>query len=151
MGAERTLNATTGYTIFREQQATLLPQLIGDVVFVYGSTVLALSYAAGITLLAQHHRGRRFLAPLGATGRMALTVYLTGPVMLGTLFYGFAFGNAFRLGPSEVVGYAVLFFAIDVLFAVWWMKRFRFGPMEWLWRSLTYMKFQSIRIKEQSS
>ena len=78
MGAERILNATTGYEVFGEQQATLLPQLFGDVLFVYGSTLLALGYAAGITLLAQHHRGRQLLYPLGAAGRMALTVYLSG-------------------------------------------------------------------------
>jgi uncharacterized protein len=150
MAAERILNATTGYAIYRDQQATLLPQLIGDVLFVYGSTLLALGYAAGITLLAQHARARRLLAPLGAAGRMALTVYLSGSVMFGTLFYGFAFGNAFRLGPAAVTGYAVLFFSMQILFCVWWTKRFRFGPMEWLWRALTYMKLPPMRLQEQS-
>ena len=148
MGAERILNVTTGYAVFREQQATLLPQLFGDVLFVYGSTLLALGYAAGITLLAQHHRGRRLLAPFGAAGRLALTVYLSGSIMFGTLFYGFAFGNAFWLGPAAVTGYAVLFFAIQIVFCVWWANRFRFGPMEWLWRALTYLKFPSMRLQE---
>jgi uncharacterized protein len=150
MGAERILNATTGYEVFGEQQATLLPQLFGDVLFVYGSTLLALGYAAGITLLAQHHRGRQLLYPLGAAGRMALTVYLSGSLMFGTLFYGFAFGNAFLLGPAAVTGYAVLFFAIQIVFSVWWTNRFRFGPMEWLWRALTYLKFPSMRLQERS-
>ena len=150
MGAERILNATTGYEVFREQRATLLPQLIGDVLFVYGSTLLALGYAAGITLLAQHHLGRRLLAPLGAAGRLALTVYLSGSFMFGALFYGFAFGKAFWLGPAAVTGYAVLFFAIQIVFCVWWANRFRFGPMEWLWRALTYLKFPSMRLQEQS-
>ena len=150
MGAERILNATTGYEVFREQQATVLPQLFGDVLFTYGSTLLALGYAAGITLLAQHHRGRRLLAPLGAVGRLALTVYLSGSVMFGMLFYGFAFGNAFWLGPAAVTGYAVLFFAIQIVFCVWWANRFRFGPMEWFWRGLTYLKFPSMRLQERS-
>jgi uncharacterized protein len=150
MGAERILNATTGYEVFGEQQATLLPQLFGDVLFVYGSTLLALGYAAGITLLAQHHRGRQLLYPLGAAGRMGLTVYLSGSLMFGTLFYGFAFGNAFWLGPAAVTGYAVVFFAIQIVFSVWWTNRFRFGPMEWLWRALTYLKFPSMRLQERS-
>jgi uncharacterized protein len=150
MGAERILNATTGYEVFDEHQATLLPQLFGDVLFTYGSTLLALGYAAGITLLAQHHRGRRLLAPLGAAGRLALTVYISGSVLKGTLFYGFAFGNAFWLGPAAITGYAVLFFAIQIVFCVWWTKRFRFGPMEWLWRTLTYLKFPSMRLQERS-
>jgi len=150
MGAERILNATTGYAVFREQQATLLLQLFGDVIFVYGSTILALGYAAGITLLAQHHRGKRLLAPLGAVGRLGLTVYLSGSFMFGALFYGFAFGNAFWLGPAAVTGYAVLFFAIQIVLSVWWTNRFRFGPMEWLWRALTYLKFPYMRLQEQS-
>jgi uncharacterized protein len=150
MTTERILNATTGYAIFRDQQATIVPQFFGDVMFVYGSTLLALGYAAGITLLAQHDRGRRLLAPFGAAGRMALTVYLSSSIMFGTLYYGFAFGNAFQLGPAAVMGYAVVFFAILILFAVWWTKRFRFGPMEWLWRGLTYLKLPSMRLKERS-
>jgi len=150
MTAERILNATTGYAIFRDQQATIVPQFFGDVIFVYGSTLLALGYAAGITLLAQHDRGRQLLAPFGAAGRMALTVYLSSSIMFGTLYYGFAFGYAFQLGPAAVMGYAVVFFAFLILFAVWWTKRFRFGPMEWLWRGLTYLKLPSIRLKERS-
>jgi uncharacterized protein len=150
MTAERILNVTTGYTVFRDQQAALLPQLTGDILFTYGSTLLALGYAAGITLLAQHHRGRLLLSPLGAAGRLALTVYVSASIMFCTLFYGFAFGNVFWLGPAAVTGYAVLFFALQIAFCVWWTNRFRFGPMEWLWRALTYLKFQPMRLQEQS-
>jgi uncharacterized protein len=150
MIAERVLNATTGYAVFREQQAALLPQLLGDVLFVYGSTVLALGYAAGITLLAQHRRGRRLLSPLGAAGRLALTVYVSASIMYGLLFYGFAFGKAFWLGPAAVTGYALLFFGIQIAFCVWWASRYRFGPVEWLWRALTYLKFPSMAQQERS-
>lgn len=146
MAAERILNATTGYTVFREQQAGLLPQLLGDVIFTFGSTALALAYAAGITLLAQSVRGRQLLTPLSAAGRMALTVYISSSIMFGTLYYGFAFGNAFLLGPAAVAGYAVLFFAVQISFCVWWTKRYRFGPVEWLWRALTYMRFPPMKL-----
>ena len=150
VGAERIFNTTTGFGVFGGQQGTLLPQWLGDVLWVYGNTLLAFGYAAGITLLAQHPRGRRLLAPFGAAGRLALTVYLSGSFMFGALFYGFAFDNAFWLGPAAVTGYAVLFFAIQIVFCVWWAKRFRYGPMEWLWRGLTYLKFPSMRLQEQS-
>lgn len=151
MGTERILNATTGYAVFREQQATILPQLFGDILFVYGSTALSLGYAAAITLLAQHVRGRRLLSPLGAAGRLALTVYLSGSLMFSTLFYGYAFGKVFWLGPAAVTAYAILFFAILIAAAVWWANRFRFGPMEWLWRSLSYWRIESIRLRPQVS
>jgi uncharacterized protein len=150
MGAERILNARTGYEVFGEQQATFLPQLFGDVLFAYGSTLLALGYAAGITLLAHNDRGKWLLAPFGAAGRMALTVYISASVMFGALFYNFAFGKAFYLGPAPVTGYAIIFFAILILFAVWWTSRFRFGPMEWLWRALTYGKLPPMRLKDRS-
>jgi uncharacterized protein len=150
MAVERILNATMGYAVFRDQQATWLVQLFGDIIFTYGSTALALAYAAGITLLAQTGRGMRLLFPLGAGGRMALTIYVSGSVIFGALFYGFAFGYAFRLGPAAVMGYAALFFTILMLFAVWWTSRFRFGPMEWLWRALTYMKLPPMRLQQQS-
>ena len=149
MGAERILNATTGYEVFGEQHATVVPQFFGDVIFAYGSTLLALGYAAGITLLAQDDLGKRLLAPLGDAGRMALTVYLSGSFMFGALFYGFAFGKAFYLGPAAVTGYAILFFVIQILFSVWWTNRFRFGPMEWLWRVLTYLNFPPTRPQER--
>ena len=150
MGVERILHATTGYEVFGEQRASILPQFIGDIIFTYGSTLLALGYAAGIILLAQHDRWNRLLDPLGAAGRMALTVYLSGSIMFGALFYGFAFGKAFYLGPAAVTGYAVLFFAIQILFAVYWTSRFRFGPVEWLWRALTYLSFPPMRLQERA-
>jgi uncharacterized protein len=150
MTGERILNATTGYEVFHEQQATIVPQFFGDVIFVYGSTLLALGYGAGITLLAQRARGRQLLAPFGAAGRMALTIYVSSSILFGALFYNFAFGKAFYLGPAAVTGYAVLFFAILILFAVFWTNRFRFGPMEWLWRTVTYLKFPPMRLQERS-
>ena len=150
VGAERILSATTDYEVFRGQQGTLALQFLGRVLSVYGNTLLAFGYAAGIILLAQHPRGRRLLAPLGAVGRLGLTVYLSGSLMFGVLFYGFAFGNVYWLGPAAVTAYAVLFFAIQIAFSVWWAKRFRFGPMEWLWRALTYLKFPPMRLQEQS-
>jgi uncharacterized protein len=150
MTGERILNATTGYEVFDDPQTTIALQFFGDVIFVYGSTILALGYAAGITLLAQQGRWKRLLAPLGAAGRMALTVYISGSFMFGALFYNFAFGKAFYLGPAAVTGYAVLFFAFLILSAIWWTNRFRFGPLEWLWRALTYRKLPSMRLQERS-
>jgi uncharacterized protein len=148
MTAERILNATAGYEVFGDQQATTATQFFGDVIFTYGSTFLALGYAAGITLLAQGGHGKQLLTALGAAGRMALTVYIFGSVMFGLLFYNFAFGQAFYLGPAAVTGYAILFFAILTLFAVWWTNRFRFGPMEWAWRALTYQSFPSMKVRK---
>ena len=85
------------------------------------------------------------LRPLENLGRMALTVYLSGTLMFTSLFYGWGFGQLFLLGPAATTMYAVLFFVLQSMFCNWWLKRFRFGPAEWLWRSLTYLKIQPMR------
>ena len=147
MAAERVLAATYGYAVFREQQADTGVQLAGDLLFTFGATALALGYAAILVLTAQTPRGKAALMPLAAVGRLALTVYLTQTLMFTTLFYGYGFGQVFRLGPVAVTAWAVVFFAVQIVVCQWWLRHFRFGPVEWLWRSLTYLKWQPLRIK----
>ena len=72
------------------------------------------------------------------------------PTILGldtaTRVLGYGAGQLFLIGPAGTTAYAILFFGIQVLFCGWWLNRFRFGPLEWLWRSLTYGKAQPFRI-----
>jgi len=147
MAAERVLAVTSGYAVFREQQAGPGVQFAGDLLFTFGVTALALGYAATIVLAAQTSRGRAALMPLAGVGRLALTVYLTQTLMFTTLFYGYGFGQVFRLGPAAVTAWAVVIFAVQVVVCQWWLRRFRFGPVEWLWRSLTYLKWQPLRLR----
>ena len=151
MAAERVLAATAGYAVFRSQRAGPGVQFAGDLLFAFGIAALALGYAATLILAAQTPRGRAILAPLAGVGRLALTVYLTQTLMFTTLFYGYGCGQAFRLGPAAVTAWAVMIFAVQVVACQWWSKRFRFGPMEWLWRSLTYLKWQSLRRRSDST
>ena len=146
MAGERVLAVTSGYAVFREQQADPGVQFAGDLLFTFGATALALGYAATLVLAAQTPRGRAALMPLAGVGRLALTVYLTQTLMFTTLFYGYGFGQAFRLGPAAVTAWAVAIFAVQVVACQWWVRRFRFGPVEWLWRSLTYLKWQPLRL-----
>jgi uncharacterized protein len=120
-------------------------RLAADLLLAFGVPLLALGYAASLILAVQTPRGRAVLGPLAGVGRMSLTVYLTQTLMFTTLFYGYGFGQVFRLGPVAVTGWAVLFFAIQIVVCRWWTSRFRFGPVEWLWRSLTYLKWQPLR------
>jgi uncharacterized protein len=150
-GVEWVLAVTAGYEVFREQRAGPGVQLAGDLLFAFGTTALALGYAAALILAAQTPRGRAALAPLVGVGRLSLTVYLTQTLMFTTLFYGYGFGQVFRLGPAAVTGWAVAFFAVQVVACQWWSKRFRFGPVEWLWRCLTYLKWQPLRLGSSST
>ena len=144
---EQWLSATEGYAVYRVQQAGLGVQFLGDLLFASGTVALALGYAALVTTTAQTPRGRTLLAPLAAVGRLGLTVYLTQSLIFTTLFYGYGFGQAYRLGPAAVSLLALLIFAVQVLACQWWLQRYRFGPAEWFWRSLTYGQRQPLRRK----
>jgi len=139
------LKQTFGYAVFSENMASNGITFFGDMLFTYGSTALALGYGAGIVLLVQKPERQTVLRPLQNLGRMALTVYLSSTAMFTTLFYGYGFGQLFLLGPVATTFCAALFFVILLIFCNWWLGRFRFGPAEWLWRSLTYMKPQPLR------
>jgi uncharacterized protein len=151
MVVKQILAFTTGYAVFQAQRAGPAVQLAGDLLFAFGTTALALGYAATLILAAHTPRGRTVLAPLARVGLLSLTVYLTQTLMFTTLFYGYGFGQVFRLGPVAVTGWAVIFFAVQIVACGWWSRRFRFGPMEWLWRSLTYLRWQPLRLRSDST
>jgi uncharacterized protein len=104
-----------------------------------GPTLCAF-YMGAIVLLAQRPVWRAAMSPLAFIGRMALTNYLMQSVIATTLFYGYAFGFYYRIGPAAGFLIALTIYAAQVAYSAWWMTRFRFGPVEWLWRTLTYGK-----------
>ena len=69
---------------------------------------------------------------------MALTNYLTQTVLGIALFYGVGFGIGPRFGLGGVLAAGAVIFAVQLWWSRWWLERFRFGPVEWLWRCLTY-------------
>ncbi len=110
----------------------------------------ALAFVAGITLLMLT-RARRWLEPLAPVGRTALSNYLLQSLVGTFVFYGYGFGLMGRLDAAGQLVYIALLFAGQVWLSRWWLARFRFGPAEWLWRSLTYMQLQPMRIPEASA
>ncbi len=108
--------------------------------------VLAFAYIAGIVLLIHRTPKLAVLAPIASVGRMALTNYLGQSLIATTIFYGYGLGLGGNTGRLGTIGIALLIFAGQVLFSVIWLKSFRYGPMEWVWRSLTYGKKQPMRI-----
>jgi uncharacterized protein len=122
------------------------PALVWSIAFFLGGPMLSLGYAAGIVLLLQG-RGELIqrLAPIAAAGRMALTNYLLQSVIATTVLYSYGLGLYDRIGPALGIPLVVAIYAFNVGLSVWWLRRFRYGPMEWLWRSLTYRRLQSLR------
>ena len=110
-----------------------------------GPILLALGYA-GLFVAAIELRSigkaARFLAPMG---RMAFTNYIVQSVVLGWIFFGYGLGLYNHMGAAAGVALAVAVFAVQGAFSAWWLKRWRFGPIEWLWRSLMYGTAQPMR------
>ncbi len=77
----------------------------------------------------------RWLAP---PGRMALTNYLLQTLICTTIFYAYGLALFNRVGPALTVVFTLVIYAAEVAFSGWWLRRFRFGPLEWVWRTLTY-------------
>ncbi len=82
---------------------------------------------------------------LARVGQMAFTNYLMQSVLASVIFYGFGFGLAGELNRLGQQGVVWFIWAVQILWSVAWLSRFRFGPAEWLWRSLTYWKLQPMR------
>ena len=111
-----------------------------NVLWYIGAAALGFFYAAVLVLLAQREKWKQRLAPLAAIGRMALSNYLLHTLILLILFHNFKLYG--KIGPAVGLAVAALVYAFLVALSVWWMRRFRFGPAEWLWRTITYGKSQ---------
>ncbi|QSQ13817.1 DUF418 domain-containing protein [Myxococcus landrumensis] len=111
-----------------------------------GYLLLAAAYVATFALLARRGWGQRFFNLLMPVGRMALTNYLMQSVVSVSLYNGWGLGLIAKLPTSRIVVMCMGLFAGQVAFSHWWLKRFRFGPVEWLWRSLTYGKAQPMKL-----
>jgi uncharacterized protein len=103
--------------------------------------VPALSLGYMLAVIVGSSRSTRF-ALFGAVGRMALSNYLLQSIIGTLIFYSYGLGMFGRVGAAKLFLWTIVIFAAQVLLSWWWMSRFRFGPVEWLWRSLTYGKRQ---------
>jgi uncharacterized protein len=110
---------------------------------------LTLAYAAGLALLFMNPRCKRAVLLLAPIGQMALTWFLLQTMFGIWLFYGFVPGGPHlmgKVGPAWLTLIWVVGFAVQIGFAHAWMRRFRFGPAEWLWRTLTYWQVQPFKV-----
>jgi uncharacterized protein len=101
--------------------------------------VLAAGYVAAIVTGLQGGAAR-ILGWFAPAGRMALTNYLTQSFVLAFVLFGVGPGLALagKIGTTAVLGIVVVTYTAQVLFSRWWLGRFAYGPMEWVWRALTY-------------
>jgi uncharacterized protein len=112
-----------------------------------GTVVLASGYAAAVIGLAGIPLGKRMLAWAAPVGRMAFSNYLGQSVILGWIFYGYGFGLFGRSSVTTALAIGVSVYAAQVGISAWWLRRYRYGPVEWLWRSLMYGSRQPMALR----
>ncbi|HRN61061.1 MAG TPA: DUF418 domain-containing protein [Luteimonas sp.] len=122
------------------------PMMLAIGLMMLGSLPLALAYLSLLVLGLGVPGLSRLLAWLAPAGRMALTHYLLQSLIASTLFYGYGFGLWGQVGRAGQVVLVFAVFALQVLASHWWLARFRFGPMEWLWRWATYGQRPRMRL-----
>lgn len=111
----------------------------------WGSLALAGAYLAGIMLWCRHRVDGLVTGAFAAVGRTAFSNYLLQTVVGTALFYGHGLGLFGTLSRIELLGVVLFIWAIQILLSVLWLRYFRFGPVEWVWRTLTYGTRQPIR------
>lgn len=119
--------------------------LMTDLSMMAGALILSLAMGAGLLLLLGNIRWRARLAPLAPLGRTALSAYLMQSLVMTGVFYGWGLGYYDRMGPLAGVLLGLALFAVQVALAIWWTRRFRFGPVEWAWRCAAYGRVQPFR------
>jgi uncharacterized protein len=112
-----------------------------------GSAAIALGHIGLVLLVCKAAPARRLLSPLGAVGRMALTNYLMQTAICVVIFDGWAMGYWGRWDLSELALLVGAIWALQLIVSPLWLWRFGFGPMEWLWRSLTYLNPQPMLVR----
>ncbi len=110
-----------------------------------GAPMLSLAYVSAFSLLAASPAAGKRLSILAPVGQMALSNYLTQSIVCTTIFYGYGLGLFGQVGAAAGIGLTLVLYLLQIPISHWWMKRFKYGPAEWLWRSLTYLKPQPMK------
>jgi len=111
---------------------------------------LSLSYCIILILIYKRGLFKILTNSLAAVGRMALTNYFMQSIICTTLFNGYGFGLYGQFGRSGQFLIVLIILAFQMWYSPLWLKHFRFGPLEWLWRSMTYWKLQPMKLKKET-
>ncbi len=125
--------------------------IMGMIIFDLFNLPMAVFYVAGIVALFLNEKWSRRLMVFYPVGRMGLTIYLIQSLMGTLIFFSYGFGLLFELGAATCLAFGIVFFVIQIFFARTWFNHFQYGPIEWLWRSLTYFKFQPMKKRDRSN
>ena len=111
----------------------------------WGSLIVSFGWLGVVYWLGTATSWGGITRPLAAVGQTAFSNYILQTLICTTIFYGYGFGY---FGQVERLGQVMIVlgvWTVQLMISTWWLRRFRFGPLEWLWRSLTYGTMQPFR------
>jgi uncharacterized protein len=115
---------------------------LGMVLQALAPVVLAVGYGSVVIYLAQLHGAHNVLRPFAAVGRMAFTNYIAQSLIFGFVFFGYGLGLFGKMNAAPALLFGVIVYLLQAVLSAAWLRRFRFGPLEWFWRSLMYGRAQ---------
>lgn len=139
------INAAEAYATLRSGFDPVTLQWVSLATYELGRVPLTLGHIGLVMLLWQSGVLRGAMRRLAAVGRMAFTNYLAQSLIGMLVFTGVGLGLYGRLNRHELYYVVAAIWAAQLLWSPWWLARYRYGPAEWLWRSLTYGRRQRIR------
>ena len=113
-----------------------------------GRLTVALAHMSLLMLLCKAGVLRRLMSALAAVGQMAFSNYLFHSVACSTIFCGYGFGLYGKLERYQFYHLVAAIWIFQLIASPIWLRYYRFGPCEWVWRSLTYWKRQPMRVAE---
>ncbi len=119
--------------------------LYQTIFFALGVVPLAMAYVGLFMLSFQTAAGKKILSVLAPVGKMAFSNYIMHSLIGNFVFLGAGLGLMGQIGPVYYTLFGIAVFIIQIIFSTIWLKYFNYGPVEWLWRSATYKKWQPFR------
>ena len=118
---------------------------VGSLYNYWGSVLVCLGYISIVMLCVRSFEKSLIINNLKAVGQMAFTNYLMQTIICTFIFYGHGFGLFARVERPIQIVIVFAVFIVQMIYSPIWLKYFKYGPFEWLWRSLTYWKFQKMK------
>jgi len=136
--------AVTSYIIFKWSSINAWPEACTQAIYAVERIAQSFFYVAVIVKLYQINLFQNILNYLVPAGKMGLTTYIMQSAFI-ILFYNLSASTINHLGLANAIGITCIFFILQILFAYCWLSRYRYGPLEWVWRSLTHLEWLPIQ------
>jgi uncharacterized protein len=120
-----------------------------NILFDFRRVLLCLGHTSLLMLIYRSRTVPWLMKALANVGQMAFTNYLVQSIICTLFFYGYGFGNYYKLSFHQLYYVVFAVWILQLIYSSIWLKYFRFGPFEWVWRSLTYWKKQPMKIQNK--